>query len=169
MARFIAVPADRLLGLLEGIGQKVEGKGGSFSQSVAGKEIVFDLNLKNGLTVRVFTSVAKGSSVVRDCGKDAVRIVVGRHRGAKFQPLAKSRKILRTAPQNLPDENRIEAFLERFTEALRENYAAGLHHPMCPSCKSPLHTRKNRTTGHEFEGCTMYPECRYTRQVQKSA
>lgn len=35
----------------------------------------------------------------------------------------------------------------------------------CPECDSPMLRRRNSETGEEFLGCSRYPECRGTRQL----
>ena len=111
--------------------------------------------------IAVLATAAKSFEWV--CGEDAIRIVLGVVlKGDRFKPLAKSRKVLRTAPQGAPAD-RLEAFLGRLRQILRETYAAGRKVPTCPDCAGPMVERSGRNG--TFYGCLGYPECRGTRQV----
>jgi hypothetical protein len=155
-----------MLAVLADICVKVEGSGGSAKRWTQGNEVVYDLQPKNRQTlVRVYTSLAEGDNAVRGCGEDAVRLVVGTEFGGKFRPLSKSRRIYRTAPQG-PEPKRVEAFLDRLTEALRDAYKQAVRDfPTCPRCGSPMARRKAGKTGSEFFGCLRFPDCRGTREV----
>ena len=37
--------------------------------------------------------------------------------------------------------------------------------PICQRCGSILVKRKNKTTGETFYGCSSYPRCKYTAQI----
>lgn len=174
--RFVRVPAARLIGELMAIGAAIQQKGGGYVEARSNSEIVYDFEPpERGTVVRVYTSLAQHASHVRECGQDAVRIVVGYRpdqtgKPAKqkhpFLPLADSRKLLRTAPQG-PENERIAAFLERLRAAVREAYAAALRIPRCPSCSSPMKERSG--TYGAFYGCTRYPGCRGTRRIEGGA
>ncbi len=167
---FINVPSDDLLGTLRTIGQAVAGRGGSFEEGVQGREVFVDICPPNRQSrVRVFTTITCGAGNVRACGDDAIRFVVGRvfedDRGkVRFQPLAKSRKMLRTAPTKLSPEERVEVFLKRLTTNLRTAYGEALKHPTCPACGSimGLRTPKAGQSWTAFYGCCAYPDCRST-------
>lgn len=159
--RFVEVPADRLQDSLDVIGNLVEARGGSAAWTVSGRERVWELTLPpNGIAriIRVFTSMAVGAAVVRDCGKDAVRVVVGFHDGDRFRPLEKGQKILRTAPRDA--EDRVAVFLERLRDQLRKAWVRAQKVRTCPKCGKPMAERKGRNG--PFMGCTAYPECRHT-------
>lgn len=165
-SRYVEVPANTLLAVLTDICVKVKGAGGAAKHWTHGNEVVFDLQPKDRTTfVRVYTSLAEGDNSVRACGEDAVRLLVGTEFGGKFRPLSKSRRIYRTAPAG-PEPQRVEAFLRRLTEALREVYRqAAKDHPNCPRCGSPMARRKAGKTNNEFYGCLKFPDCRGTREV----
>jgi hypothetical protein len=164
-SRYVNVPASALLAVLADICIKVEGAGGSANRGTHGREVVYDLQHKDAPAfVRVYTSLAEGDSSVRGCGEDAVRLVIGATVDGKFKPLAKSRRIYRTAPQG-PEEKRVEVFLDRLTQALREGYASSVRDfPRCPRCGSPMARRKAKAGG-EFFGCARFPECRATKNI----
>jgi hypothetical protein len=164
--RFVDVPADAILGELRAIASAVQGKRGYSSEGVAGREIVFDIGPPGGVAVvRVYTSLALGEDAVRDCGEDAVRLVLGAvmpsDTGLRFKPLGESRRIYRTAPKGTADE-RVAVFMKRLRDAIREFYAMALRVPSCPSCGGPLVRRESRD-GRAFLGCARYPVCRGTR------
>lgn len=160
--RFVEVPSDALFARLEECGRGVEARGGSFRWTVQGRERIFEMTPpKSPTRIRVFTSVAVGSGSVRDCGKDAVRIVVGILDGERFKPTEKGTKILRTAPQGLAHADRVERFLDRLVGALRDAYGRALAVKACPDCGSPMALRSGKFG--EFYGCTAYPRCTTTR------
>jgi len=164
--RFVDVPADALLGELRAIAGAVRDKGGNVNEGVQGREVVFDIGPPGGSTVvRVYTSLAVGEGAVRDCGEDAVRLVLGAtlagDGGPRFKPLGESRRIYRTAPKGTADE-RVAVFVKRLRDAIREFYVLALHVPKCPSCKGSMARRASKD-GRSFFGCVKYPECRGTR------
>jgi len=165
--RFVDVPADRLQESLDVIGNLVEARGGSSRWTSSGRERVWELTLPpNGTAriIRVFTSMAIGATAVRDCGKDAVRVVVGfgdPDKGGDFRPLEKGQKILRTAPRDA--EDRVGVFLERLRDQLRKAWVRANRIKACPDCGKPMAQRKGRNG--PFLGCTGYPECRTTGPV----
>lgn len=167
-SRYVNVPAAALLATLRAIVSKIKGAGGTADESTQGREIVFELLPPERETfVRVYTSLAVGDNSVRGCGEDAVRIVIGTEFGGKFRPLSKSRRIYRTAPQG-PEEQRVQAFLGRLTQALRESYGKALRDfPLCPQCGAPMARRKAKAGG-EFFGCLRWPECRATKNIQSN-
>jgi hypothetical protein len=161
-SKYIEVPAAALLGVLEAICTKVTAVGGACSKGQAGREVTFDITPPNTpVFLRVYTSLGAGDYSVRGCGEDAVRLVVGFQDGERFRPLAKSRRIYRTAPKG-EHEVRVKAFLDRLTQALRDGYKQAATHPVCKVCEHPFQVRENKQNGSKFWGCTGYPECRRT-------
>jgi hypothetical protein len=161
--KYIDVPASDLLGTLENICEKIEKAGGTCSKGQSGQEITFDIMLpKSTVILKIYTSLGAGDNSVRDCGKDAVRIVIGTLvENDRFKPLDKSRRIYRTAPKGNHD-NRVKAFLDRLTQALREEYKKAKSHPTCFDCGRPMQLRENSKTKHKFWGCSGYPSCKKT-------
>lgn len=39
--------------------------------------------------------------------------------------------------------------------------------PRCPDCNSLMTQRTNRRTGMDFWGCSTYPECNGTREIDQ--
>lgn len=164
--RFVEVPSDRFQAALDEIGKAVEAKGGSATWTKAGRERVWELRLpaRGGSfvrMVRVFTSMAIGAAQARDCGEDAVRVVVGFETDKGFKPVEAGQKILRTAPAAAPDRPGI--FLDRLRDNLRSAYTRATKIQTCPSCGRPMVERAGKTGG--FYGCTGFPECRVTRPI----
>lgn len=134
--RFVDVPASAIEAELEAIGQKVGVRAWTTSWGKRGNERTFELVApaqRHGCAlVRVYTTLSVGADAVRACGEDAVRIVVlealGERVGGNERPIAESRKLLRTAPTQLPEEQRVRAFLDRLRAALREAYEVARDH-----------------------------------------
>lgn len=164
-SRFVDVPTKDLTNTLVNIGSAISERGGRYVKGQAGREVVYDFFPHRGRAmVRVYTTMAIGASQVRDCGKDAVRVVVGHIVDERFKPLRRHKKMLRTAPKGEESE-RIAIFLERLTDRLRSAYGEALAIPWCPQCNSVMKMRKGKHG--EFWGCTDYPNCRGTRPVTK--
>jgi hypothetical protein len=153
MARYVEIPAARLEAELEAIGEAVASRGGSWAWGVQGRERVFHLEVPGGAAkVLIFTSLAIGDSAVRGCGKDAIRLFLM----AGGRPVAKPRKVLRTAPPRIPD--RVSYFLNRLREYIRDAYRDALRVRPCPRCGSPMVPREG--PHGSFLGCASYPECK---------
>jgi len=172
--RFVNIPAEDIKRCLNDICEKVSEAGGVCSEGTSGKEVTFDIQPPGVKTfVRVFTSLGRGSSSVRGCGEDAVRLIVGfmgkdrRDRDRFFT--VRKKTVYRTAPQNDDESVRVEAFLERFKEAIRGGYKIAKLHPHCPDCGAPMAIRENRATKHEFLGCSKYPQCKKTIPLPKES
>jgi len=166
-SRYIEIPAPALLSELRSIAEAVKAKGGKVEELLHGREVVFEVAPPGSMAcVRIYTSLAAGAGSVRDCGEDAVRLVLGARvtidGEAIFKPLGGSRRIYRTAPKGAA-EDRVTAFLGRLREAIREGYKAALHVPTCPACKAPMTMRNSRNGS--FMGCVRYPSCRGTRPI----
>lgn len=166
MSTYVEVPADRLLATIEEAGQKIAAKGGRLTKRFQGAEIVFEVCLPPSpkraefITIKVFTSIAKGADTARDCGEDAIRIVVGSISTGDFKPVGYNAKVLRTAPR---EGDRVTLFLERFLESLRDAYKFGLSVPVCEKCGN--HLAKRKGPKGDFWGCTGYPDCRGTKNI----
>lgn len=38
----------------------------------------------------------------------------------------------------------------------------------CPRCREPLEIKRNRETGQEFLGCSMWPKCLHTEPLPEA-
>lgn len=166
-SRFVEIPVVAMRDEIARIATGATRAGASVSEVVQGREVVVDITLPHGATVRIYTSFAVGAQTLRDCDAGAVRIVVGVHHDGRFHPIRRSQKLLRTAPITLPHEERVAAFLGRFTEAVRDGWrAAARGTAKCPQCGGPMAVRKAKATGAEFLGCLDFKKgCRGTRPV----
>lgn len=166
--RFVEVPADALLAKLRELGAKVQEKRGTFRETTQGREIVAEFIPPGGRTMaRCYTSLARGQVAVRDCGEDAVRVVVYAMMPSGPKPLTDGQKMLRTAPRKLSQEKRVEAFLERLKSALSLAYRKALFAPSCPKCGAVMAWRETKSKpAREFHGCIRYPECDGLRPLQ---
>lgn len=163
--RFVDVPSAVLLEKLNEVGDLIKGRDGSYAEGVQGREVYYDFFPHNprvaGVHIRVYTTVTRGAGSVRDCGEDAIRVVVGAMAGGKFRSLVKPRKVLRTAPARETEEERVQIFLDRLVEIIREAYREARNVPECAQCGLPMAVRE-RKTGGEFYGCVGFPNCRGT-------
>lgn len=105
-----------------------------------------------GLTVRVYTSVARNGT--RKCGADAGRVIlVDRESGKGVWSSARC--------------YRTKNFLENMRSRCRDAWKAVATIPECPSCKSPMVVRKRKGEKEPtFWGCCKYPECKGTRRMK---
>lgn len=163
--RYVEVPADRLMAELTTIGQKVESQGGRFIRRREGFEVVVDVVPPNAHTrVTVYTTLTEGAQVARECGEDAVRILLTAELPDGVRPLEDGQKVLRTAPRGA--EDRVGTFLERLRGEVREAYRRALHVPKCPACASAMTKRHPKGQPEKpFYGCIQFPKCRGTRPV----
>lgn len=177
---FVSVPADALMSELDEIATVVSSPDvadgmvpGDYSGCLMGRERVVTIRLSghpdSRPAIRIFTSLAAGSDVVRDVGEDAVRIVVGVARRPDaantvftFIPAGGVRRIFRTAPRNLPEPERVAAFLARLRQALREAYQQARAIPVCQTCGRLMRERDGRHG--RFLGCSGWPACSFSRR-----
>ena len=165
--RFVEITAAALLAALRTVCEKVAAAGGSFEETTHGREVVFDLHHHSGApsVVRVYTTLTQGADVLRACDSDAMRVVIGVEQDGRFRPLGKTRKILRTAPNNIHPDDRPGVCIDRLVAAVREAYSDVRSVPPCPDCGAPMALRKPKKgqTFKPFYGCVNYPRCRATK------
>jgi len=152
------------MGELRDVGARVTEAGGRYVEGRQGREVVVDVVPPGGRAmVRVYTSLAVGAAEARDCGEDAVRLVVGVETPERFRPLEEGQKILRTAPRAADQPDRVGAFLARLRGEIRAAYGRARAIPCCPECGRAMARRESKHG--PFWGCTGYPECRGTRRT----
>ncbi len=164
---FIEVPSAALIGELNLIGEAVVKTGGQyFELSNQGREFAFVLRPpRSRAEVRIYTSVARGSTKARTRGRDAIRLFWGFVRSDEagtFKPLCKAVQVNRTAPRGEPDA-RLQTFLKRFRGKVREVYKAALRAPKCALCGAPMVERSGPSG--VFLGCAAYPDCKGSRSL----
>lgn len=138
MSRYVEVPAARMIEFLESKGfTPVETKY---------RELVYERvhHRSPNLRVRVFTSIAKGSSVARECGADAIRVALVWVMPTFSKGLESETKVLRTGS--------VDRVLERLLERMKDAYRAGLRLLLCPKCKSPVWTDSGKCQNRECDG-----------------
>ena len=151
--------------------RKLEDEMGFMQAHIGGTaEIVFERAIvtkrgDSGHTIRVYSSVAGGST--RDVGEDAIRVLVinnetrrpvrlhGERKGHKI-----GKRINRTAPTGISEEERTAALLGRVRDRCAEFWAL-VRDNQCPSCETGIMTARSGKHG-SFKGCTNYPECTHT-------
>lgn len=96
-----------------------------FSRTVQHREVVYiRKHHKNpDLQVKVYTSLRDGASQVRDCGADAIRVCTVFESASKSFGVGKFPKLLRTAPTDMTETDRVEVVLGRLYLRMREAYA----------------------------------------------
>lgn len=169
---FVHIPADRFLAKLDEIGQKITAKGGRYTKEERrGSEIVIELALPPSdarsefIVLKVYTSITFGAPEARDSGEDAVRIATGSISTGEFKRVRDTITVKRTAPNGV--EDRVGAFLDRFTLTLRDAYRFAASVPLC-ECGHHMAQRQGRKGDGEtraFWGCTTYPACRKTKNI----
>ena len=171
-SRFVEIAAQTLLLTLRAVGDKIVSAGGHYAECVAerGTEVYFDYHHHSGRgVVRVYTTLSEGADRLRACDSDAMRVVLGVIYDGEFRPLGKSRKVLRTAANDLHPEDRPQACLDRLVENVREGYGMAHHIEVCPDCGSPMALRRPKPRAKKqftpFYGCIDFPTCRATKRA----
>lgn len=170
MSRFVEITALALYSCLRAVGDKIASAGGSYLETVQGREVVFEYHHHSGRgVVRVFTTLTEGADRLRSCDSDAMRVVLGVMFDGEFRPLGKSRKVLRTASNKLAESNRPQACLDRLVETVRDGYGQAHRIEACPDCGSPMVLRRPKNGAKKqfrpFYGCIDYPNCKRTKSA----
>lgn len=128
-------------------------------------ELVFQrqVSSKSGKTfpyaVRVYSSIAYGGS--RECGEDAIRVVlVDLETGRAMKVLGEGKgkagkRIYRT-----------KSAMTNLRERCRDYFRHVFSHS-CPKCGKVMAVRTGRNG--KFLGCSNYPECDGTKQLEEAA
>ena len=155
-SRYVEISYEKMNETLESIGfSKVYPKGvieyvwERQVEDTAGKEFPY--------AVRVYSSVDARTMTTRDCGADAIRVVLmdlatGRALKLKSGKGKAGQRIYRTK-NALPTLK--ERCREYFIKVIREG---------CPKCGAVMAERAGKNG--KFLGCTKYPECNGTRKVE---
>jgi hypothetical protein len=114
-ARFVPVPAAAIRDRLAAAGFRL-------LSADHGEEVYERAHERDSrYTVKVYSSIQRGATEVRDCGSDAIRVVAlfadsQFHYPARIVPIFKATRVHRTGS--------VEAVLDRMVERAREAYAA---------------------------------------------
>lgn len=117
MGRYVEVSRERMEAFLQEKG---------FRREVQSREVVYirDHHLDKNVKVKVYTTLTAGANQVRECGADAIRVVTIFDNGqGKSFGVGKFPKLLRTASEDLTEEQRVQAVLDRLYDRMREAYA----------------------------------------------
>lgn len=131
MGTFVEVPAVELDQFL------TEKK---FVAGKQGHEVVYTRQSKTNplLKIAVYSSVTEGAATARECGEDAIRVVLlGKVSGGKEWCLRKTTRIHRTGSV----AKVLARILDRIMEAAE---AAKLYGGPCPDCGSPTYADSGR-------------------------
>mgnify|MGYP005838477765 CR=1 FL=1 len=149
MARYVPISETDIRDLMNKMGFSV-------TQDSRGSELVFERKVegKSGKSyphfIRVYSSVVP-SAGSRDCGEDAIRIVLFNSDIGKPVKQAGKKRIYRTK-NALP--NLRERCREIFKEVMKNS---------CPKCNHVMVERKGKFGS--FMGCTNYPTCTEVKSI----
>lgn len=136
-----------------------------FTERTDGNEVVFDTRLEKGVFLRIYTSIASDSGVVRPESWDAIRVHFRgetRMPGREYETLALSdgryKHIKRTSGWDDRVADRVDSYTSLYPSIVR----------WCPECDNPLALRTSEDGA--FVGCTGYhPDaddaCTYTEDI----
>ena len=120
------------------------------------KERVWDVKTpKERLRVRVFSSIDKRTNESRDCGEDAIRVVMWDVEAGK--PIGGEKRTHRTPGW---DERMVKKIAKMLVSWRKFDKT-------CPSCGSSMAQREGPYG--EFWGCTSYPNCKQTAQIEEAS
>ena len=111
---------------------------------------ILPLTFKPTRLLKIYSSVSGRTSSSRDCGSDAVRIVLADQTGEPVH--SRFTRINRTG-------NRRQRLRVRISEALQ---ALGID-MTCPDCGKKLFLKRNSKNNSRFIGCSTFPKCEYKR------
>lgn len=106
--------------------------------------------------IRIYSSIDIETGVSRECGEDAIRIMLVN--SSSDRPLRVEKRVNRVGNEVL--KRVVDRSRDLFKYAINQN-----HH--CPKCGSLLVTRKNKDK-KSFIGCSSYPDCKYTKEGELS-
>jgi len=118
------------------------------------KEIVYQLELSNGLGLEIFSSIDKRSNWTRSVGSDAIRIVPLYYGIEKTRSLGRQKRTYRTTNW----KSNLKENIKNILKFIHELYRLG-------TCGHLLTKRTNYKTQGHFWGCLEYPMCKNTEEV----
>ena len=105
-------------------------------------------------SIRIFSSVDRRTKKTREIGSDAIRVTL--YDLKKDRPVKAERRVNRTV-------NAFSNMKERARELWK--YVADGEH-ICPKCESLLVKRTAKRSKKDFMGCSSYPGCTHTQNIQ---
>ena len=155
-SRYVEIKYDKMAQTLEDIGFSAVNVSGCVEyvwerqvEDTAGKEFPY--------TVRVYSSVDKRTNTTRDCGADAIRVVLmdletGRAMKLKTGKGKAGQRIYRTKSALINLKARCR---EYFVKVIQDG---------CPECGAVMAERAGKFGN--FLGCTKFPACKGTRKIE---
>lgn len=102
--------------------------------------------------VRVYSSVHVRSGLTRDCGDDAVRVVmVDLESGKPRKVMGEGRKS--KAGRRI---NRTQGAMKNLEKRVKQYLLLGTEKYLCPTCGGLMAVRQSRTSDFKFLGCTNW-------------
>lgn len=155
-SRYTEIDHSDMADTLEGIGFEPANQPGCV-EYIWQREVVSTSGKKFPYAVRVYSSVDKRTGRTRDCGTDAIRVVLmdlesGRALKLKGGKGKAGQRIYRT-------KNALPTLVERCRE-----YFGKVIHDGCPKCGSVMAERAGKNG--KFLGCTKYPVCNGTKTIE---
>jgi len=148
MATYKNVSLDEMHGVLSSYGMEAATFDGC-------KEVVYVKTIKHLgklLQLRVFTGIEGTGS--RKCGSDAIRVVMFAKQGEKDVIVGMTRRVHRT-----------EGWEKNLRSRLDNDWRKCLPR-ICKKCGAPM--REIKKPNMHFFGCSNYPECKYTEEVDST-
>lgn len=109
-------------------------------------------------SIRVYSSVDVRTGRTRDCGDDAIRVVM------VHQATGKAKKIMgeKANASTGTRINRTKNAMVNLEKRVRQYMLMGTFY-RCEKCGGLMAVRTNKSNGEKFLGCLDYPECNGTR------
>lgn len=155
-SRYVEIKHDEMAEVLESIGfSNVDVKG--CVEFVWERQVEDTAGNEFPYAVRVYSSVDKRTYITRDCGADAIRVVLmdldtGRALKLKSGKGKAGQRIYRT-------KNALPTLKERCREYFIKVIRDG-----CPKCGAVMAERSGKNGN--FMGCTKFPKCNGSRNIE---
>lgn len=149
MSTYTAVPYTVFADTMKGIGFEQINLPGT-EEYVWERQVVTTGGKVFPYRIRIYSTIDCDTSCMRDCGNDAVRVVLVRQDSDR--PMRVEQRVNRVG----------DRIMERVVERARELFRYTIDpNNYCPECGGLLVPRKSRRG--KFVGCSNYPTCSYTR------
>ena len=117
------------------------------------EEIVYQRNsTRIPWGVRVYSSVHVRTGRTRDCGDDAIRVVM------VDLETGRPRKIMGEGPKSKAGRriNRTKSAMVNLEKRVKQYLMLGTDQYLCPTCGGLMAVRKSKTSDYRFLGCTNW-------------
>ncbi len=157
-SRYVEITYDQMAHLLEeemGFHQIYHQRCGEFVWS---RKVETKSGQSFPYAVTVYSSVDRTTRTTRNCGDDAIRVVLVDLETGKAMKLRSEKG---KAGQRI---YRTKNALSNLKERCREYFHQVIYN-RCPLCGSVMVERTKRATGEKFYGCSHYPTCRGSKNA----